>query len=102
MKLLIISLLFFSARGPISVDPCENVELKVEIENSQEGKNNGSLEIEIEESNADITVFLFGDKRFKNQLNLHTHNVQNLASGHYFLIVQTSEGCTKTKKVTIK
>jgi len=102
MKALIMSLLFFGSGYTQATDPCENTHLEISVSDTSDGINNGTIEIEVEKLTDPVKIYLYGDDRSQNQLNIKTKKIEHLAIGGYYLIVQDGAGCTKSKKVVIR
>jgi len=102
MKLLMIGILFIFSGFTEKPDPCEGVKLELSAHDTTNGQKNGRIEIEFEDAKEQVRFFLFGDRPSKNRRDFKEEEIDNLASGTYYVIAQDGSGCTMFEKVIIK
>jgi hypothetical protein len=74
---------------------CDEIEVKLETTNTSEGKQNGKIVLNFENSTTSYTCFIFSGADNSNRLAVKENEIKDLAKGEYNLYIQDKKGCTK-------
>ncbi len=102
MKVLFISLLFFTGGLTPEESSCDSLKLKLDISHTSKGEQNGKILISVIKGRAPYKTFLFAEKRQDNRQDFKLDELKGLTSGKYTLIVQDGSGCTFQQTIKLK
>jgi len=80
---------------------CDEIEVKLDITPTSEGKQNGKIVMNFEKSTTSYTSFIFSGADNNNRLDVKNNEISDLQKGDYNLYIQDKNGCTKHVKFKI-
>jgi hypothetical protein len=83
------------------ITECDEIEVKLEITHTSEGKQNGKIVLNFEKSGTSYTCFVFSGSDNNNRLAVKDNEINDLQEGEYNLYIQDKNGCTKHLKFKI-
>jgi len=76
---------------------CDGLKFEIEIIHTTSNLNNGIIEVTVIKSNSKVRVFLYGDLKSKNRLDVKPSELTQLAAGTYLLVIRDDK-CNKIKR----
>jgi hypothetical protein len=74
---------------------CDEIDVKLNITHTSDGKKNGKIEMNFEKPTTSYTCFIFSGADNNNRLAVKDNEINDLEKGEYNLYIQDKKGCTK-------
>jgi hypothetical protein len=74
---------------------CDEIDVKLNITHTSDGKKNGKIEMNFEKPATSYTCFIFSGADNNNRLAVKDNEINDLEKGEYNLYIQDKKGCTK-------
>jgi hypothetical protein len=103
--LSLVLLFLFSFQGIAQANSCEQIQVKVTVVHSTEGKDNGQIHLSFEKDTRFFNIHLLKTSK-DYKLNLNKTDIENLKKGNYTIVVtgkdEKSPYCPKQLEVIVQ